>query len=1556
MKLLSKSRLFLLVVLALLLALPSGVLAQEPPAPAPIIKTDGVYGVDHPQNAGDVYLFKTVQEKPGTLNTFHVTLHVEAKDAVNSNDIVLVIDTSGRMAGARIANAKAAARQFINEILVPEQTLTRIALVSFATAPSIRRNFTSYANKQSLINAVNALQPVGGTNTQGGIHTAQTLLDNSTADYKNIVLLSDGQPTYSYEIPDNTIRRNGYYIDAVGGYVTGTGYAASAFSSDRVGDGRSMYEYIERYNWRRAYYHHGNSAIAEAGFAKVAGSKIHSIALSAGAEGTPILQQISSAGSFYNTTNPAELTTIFSQIAAAISSAVNNASITDGMGVGFQLTLGDASNLDPSQGEAGYNTSTSTLSWNVGNLTKPVSDLGGGFATVDPLVKYAQLEYDVTINDNILGIPPPADGNYDVNRDATLKFTDINGAEKTSDFPVPLAKPVIVELRKEVRDNMGNLITADTSVVGRSETSDPGDRKFTFRVALRDTPTNYKDYIMNGTSSRVMADFCVDDFYTISESAITGAVQDNFADYDTTIRWQTWDNTQSSGTAIEGTTFENFKVPRDASNNPLNTTFTIVNKEKPLGVLNLTKHFDPTPGVDGDTVTAPIAGSTQEFTFHVTGPYNYVQDVKIKAGETKKLENLVYGVYTVVETAGGENFTVTYTDTYGDSANQSGTKSDGSVKLSFDNKTGGVTVLNTVKAGDVFTDFVAKKIWVNGDPNDHVAIQLNLYRDGDPVTNPPTPTVSPKDTTVAGQTTYTYTYTGLPKYRQDGGLSVYTVLENVQTQFYRVTYSDDKTQVYNTYKAPTANQVATKVWTDGENYNNGVRPTVWFQLWRSIAGGTAAAVPGAEVKELPNGTTTVTWENLPTKNDAAQDYVYTVKEVRNAGTAEAPNWVSYTPEHYTKTETGNTVTNTFRVQYQQITASKVWDVTNAAGLTPEAVDVWFHLYRKLPAGLPERMTTTAPVQLAANLAGTSYTWPEEMPITDGFGNVYDYYVVEVDASGNPWTPLNYTADTTNDLVVTNTFNAEAYRQGKLTIRKALIDNSALPGGNPSVSGVVGDDPLEFTFLVKGPYGYEEPVTLTAGTEVTLENLLYGEYTVEETVTHDYVPQYIPDGGKANVAPGQLQPPVVEVKNNHDAEDDQNVVAVRAFKQWEGSEGEKPAPLTLYRAPGVPTDTMPMLAVNAAPVIQDLGNGLYQYDWTNLPEHNPYGSTYQYTVKESTFKLVADDPASPDIFMVEGRYFAVTHETDADGIVTVTNTFMQPESATLEITASKTLSGAALKNEQFTFALSVADSDVNLNAKNDETGAVVFEPISFNKQGDYLITVREVDEKARNYIYDGTTYTILVKVTTDKNNVLQLETTYARDGQPHEGELQFTNTYEKEPSAITSSPIAARVELIGRTLKDREFEFQLRDGADNVMDTVRNGPDGRFSFGTQRFSREGTYVYTIQQVKGTEEGMFYDMEPIRVRITVREGRSGMLEVFMEFLLPTAHATDTGRVLTSGTTYTKAGVDVTSDPLLTNRVGIPPTGDNALTMPLVMMALSLMGLGLWLFSKMRRTDTV
>ena len=412
----------------------------------------------------------------------------------------------------------------------------------------------------------------------------------------------------------------------------------------------------------------------------------------------------------------------------------------------------------------------------------------------------------------------------------------------------------------------------------------------------------------------------------------------------------------------------------------------------------------------------------------------------------------------------------------------------------------------------------------------------------------------------------------------------------------------------------------------------------------------------------------------------------------------------------------------------------------------------------------------------------------------------------------------------------------------------------------------------------------------------------------------------------------------------------------AAKQWVNGPTQKPdIYLALYRTPAggleepVPTTEAP---------IRTLSNGAAAASWDNLTQTDKNGNIYTFTVYEVT---IATNPAAK--LDTNARWshtvgemthtYAVTYSADH---LTAINTFMQPESATLEITASKTLSGAALKNEQFTFALSVADSDVNLNAKNDETGAVVFEPISFNKQGDYLITVREVDEKARNYIYDGTTYTILVKVTTDKNNVLQLETTYERDGQPHEGELQFTNTYEKEPSAITSSPIAARVELIGRTLKDREFEFQLRDGADNVMDTVRNGPDGRFSFGTQRFSREGTYVYTIQQVKGTEEGMFYDMEPIRVRITVREGRSGMLEVFMEFLLPTAHATDTGRVLTSGTTYTKAGVDVTSDPLLTNRVGIPPTGDNALTMPLVMMALSLMGLGLWLFSKMRRTDTV
>ena len=92
-------------------------------------------------NPGAVELSKTVEAVPGKLNTFKVTLRMEATDREQKNDIVLVIDTSGSMKdNGRMEKAKEAAISFVNRLLDAEHPNTRIALVSFESKAYLKKN------------------------------------------------------------------------------------------------------------------------------------------------------------------------------------------------------------------------------------------------------------------------------------------------------------------------------------------------------------------------------------------------------------------------------------------------------------------------------------------------------------------------------------------------------------------------------------------------------------------------------------------------------------------------------------------------------------------------------------------------------------------------------------------------------------------------------------------------------------------------------------------------------------------------------------------------------------------------------------------------------------------------------------------------------------------------------------------------------------------------------------------------------------------------------------------------------------------------------------------------------------------------------------------------------------------------------------------------------------------------------------------------------------------------------------------------------------------------
>lgn len=153
---------------------------------------------------GAIQLSKSAAAVEGKENTWEVTLGIQGKNYKTTSDVVLVIDNSNSMYdNSRMAKTKAAANAFVDTLLTEDST-TRIALVVY-NLKETHTGFYAYANRAALkqqINAITQNNDDGGTFTQLGLHTARTLLNSaeSTGQNKNIVLLSDGEPTASYRI------------------------------------------------------------------------------------------------------------------------------------------------------------------------------------------------------------------------------------------------------------------------------------------------------------------------------------------------------------------------------------------------------------------------------------------------------------------------------------------------------------------------------------------------------------------------------------------------------------------------------------------------------------------------------------------------------------------------------------------------------------------------------------------------------------------------------------------------------------------------------------------------------------------------------------------------------------------------------------------------------------------------------------------------------------------------------------------------------------------------------------------------------------------------------------------------------------------------------------------------------------------------------------------------------------------------------------------------------------------------------------------------------------
>ena len=114
----------------------------------------------------------------------------------------IILDTSGSMAGEKIASARAALDRFLADVIRPED---EVFLYRFDSSPHLVQGWTS--DRKQITDALQALRPDGATALYDAVAQALPLLDSGTHVKKALLVISDGNDTNSRTSLE-TVRRS----------------------------------------------------------------------------------------------------------------------------------------------------------------------------------------------------------------------------------------------------------------------------------------------------------------------------------------------------------------------------------------------------------------------------------------------------------------------------------------------------------------------------------------------------------------------------------------------------------------------------------------------------------------------------------------------------------------------------------------------------------------------------------------------------------------------------------------------------------------------------------------------------------------------------------------------------------------------------------------------------------------------------------------------------------------------------------------------------------------------------------------------------------------------------------------------------------------------------------------------------------------------------------------------------------------------------------------------------------------------------------------------------
>ncbi len=445
-------------------------------------------------------------------------------------------------------------------------------------------------------------------------------------------------------------------------------------------------------------------------------------------------------------------------------------------------------------------------------------------------------------------------------------------------------------------------------------------------------------------------------------------------------------------------------------------------------------------------------------------------------------------------------------------------------------------------------------------------------------------------------------------------------------------------------------------------------------------------------------------------------------------------------------------------------------------------------------------------------------------------------------------------------IVTGTAATDKVFTFTVTIQAAAGNTYAAEGAAQSV-----------TFNAEGV----ATVSLKANETITIKGLPHGAaYKVEETVMPSGYSKGTITNGEGSIAAGQT----VAVTQNNTYAMEPTSIDLHATKAMKGNAYTGNFIFALNGTATSGNNNVLDSATALAQTVAQDGTATWKINYT-VP------GVYEYTISETAGNVpgmaYSTKPVQVTVTVVDdgdGTMSATAMYANGDGVDhdVITNTYSM---ITFQPEVTKALAGTNVPSETYTFQLLDATGDVLDTATVTGAGAVVFDEITKYAADTYTYTIKEVagNTPGMDYSEETITYTVVVSKD-DQTGALTKVETYTNGNVSGN---TITNTYNKPEGDAQIEVTKAVTGDLGRYEASNLFTFTLTpvetQGATNnkvkgdLAKTIAK--DAKASW-TIDYDTPGTYNYTIQETKGTVEGIVYDDTVYNVKVVVDYADDGM----------------------------------------------------------------------------------